>query len=119
MKILTDWLETTTNEQRKIFVDTLFELFYSTDANTFGEISTNWKENVPKILKKYRETSVEDKKIMTKMVKIIVSSYMNTIKQQERVRFDNMKEEYIIKSKTKAEELDKKYLYRFKKNAEN
>ncbi len=100
-KTLTDWLETTTNEQRKIFVDVIFELFNSTNANTFSEISSNLKENVPKILRKYKEISQEDKKIITEMIKIIITSYMNIIKEQELVKFDSIKARYIKKNNRK------------------
>ena len=34
------WLKDTTPEQRKIFFDSIFEIFYSTSANTFSEISS-------------------------------------------------------------------------------
>ena len=33
-KTLIEWVETTTNEQREILIDAIFELFYSTDANS-------------------------------------------------------------------------------------
>ncbi len=108
-KTLTDWLESTTAEQRKIFVDTVFELFYSTDANTFGEISENLSINIPKMLKKYGEISNEDKKTITNMIKIIINSYINIVKKEEMTKIDNMKEQYINKSKLKLKELDVKY----------
>ena len=96
-KTLTDWLENTTNEQRKIFIDAVFELFYSTEADTFIEIYNNLRESIPKILKKYREISEEDKKIITDMIKIIVKSYINNVKEQETIKFNNKKEEYLNK----------------------
>ena len=98
-KTLTDWLENTTNEQRKIFIDAVFELFYSTEADTFIEIYNNLRESIPKILKKYREISEEDKKIITDMIKIIVKSYINNVKEQETIKFNNKKEEYLNKRK--------------------
>ena len=106
---LTDWLETTTAEQRKIFVDTVFELFYSTDANTFGEISKNLSENIPKMLRKYGEISTEDKRVITNMVKILATSYIHIIRKKEIMKLDNMKEEYRNKSKVKLQEMDMKY----------
>lgn len=104
-KTLTDWLENTTPEQRKIFVDTVFEIFYSTDANTFGEISKNLSTNISKMLKKYGEISTEDKRVITNMIKIIVTSYINIIAKKEITKLDNMKEEYINKSKDKLRKL--------------
>lgn len=96
-KTLTDWLETTTVEHRKIFIDVIFDLFYSTDADTFVEISKNLSSSVPKILKKYSEISPEEKKIIANMIKIIMSSYVNTIKGKETNKFDKM-----IKQKIKS-----------------
>ena len=104
-KTLTDWLENTTAEQRKIFVDTVFEIFYSTDANTFGDISKNLSTNISKMLKKYGEISTEDKRVITNMIKIIVTSYINIIARKEITKLDNMKEEYINKSKYKLRKL--------------
>ncbi len=104
---LTHWLNTSTNEQRKIFVDTVFELFYSTDASTFSEISKSLSTNIPKILRKYGEISQEDKKIIIDMIKILATSYINIVKEKETTKFGNLKEEYINKSKMKIEEIRK------------
>ena len=106
-KTLTDWLENTTAEQRKIFVDTVFEIFYSTDANTFGDISKNLSTNISKMLKKYGEISTEDKKVITNMIKIIVTSYINIKTKKEITKLNNMKEEYINKSKDKLRKFKK------------
>lgn len=99
-RTLTDWLETSTIEQRKVFIDLVFELFYSTDVDTFGELSKNFSTNMPKILKKYSEISSEDKKVMVDMIKILMSSYMNILKEKGSIKFETMKDKYIIKSKT-------------------
>ncbi len=116
-KTLTDWLETTKPEQRKIFIDTVFEIFYSTDANTFGEISRNFSTNIPKMLKKYGQISKEDKKVITNMIKIIFSLYINIVKEKEIAKIDSIKEEYINDKKAKIEEFDKKYFKQKKVNA--
>lgn len=98
-RTVTDWLKTTTPEQRKIFIDSVFELLYSTDANTFGEISQNFSIYVPKILRKYGEMSSEDKKVMTKMLMLMMASYMNIIKEKGSTKFSNIKDKYVIKNK--------------------
>ena len=97
-KALTDWLEVTTNEQRKIFIDTVFDLLYSTEATTFGEMSRNLTTNLPKIMKKYGEISSADKEIITNMIKIIVVSYINIIKERETTKFNILKNKYIFKN---------------------
>lgn len=69
------WLKATTPKQRKIFVDSIFEIFYSTDADTFGEINI---KNIPTIIKTYREISEEDRKTIIDMVKKFGKAYLRT-----------------------------------------
>lgn len=78
-KTITNWLENTTNEQRKIFIDTIFDLFYSTEARTFGEMSKNLSTNLPIIYKRYEEISAEDKKIATDMTKLFMKTYFKEL----------------------------------------
>ena len=63
---ITNWLENTTPDQRKIFVDSVFEIFYSTEANNFEEI--NWIKNVPIIISAYKGLSPEDRKTLIEMI---------------------------------------------------
>lgn len=74
-KSITEWLETTTTEQRKIFIDSIFELFYSTDADTFGDMSKSFSTNFPKVMKEYRNISTEDRKIMSEMIRVFVRMF--------------------------------------------
>lgn len=76
---LSNWLENTTNEQRKIFFDTIFDLFYSTEAKTFGEMSKHMTTNLPIIYKRYGEISEEDKKILTDMIKLFAKTSLQEL----------------------------------------
>lgn len=76
-KTVAEWIEKTTVEQRKIFFDSLFEVFYSTEALTFGEMSKNMTKNLPILYKKYGEISDEDKKIITDILKLFIKSYFS------------------------------------------
>lgn len=106
-KSLTEWLDTTTNEQRKIFFDGIFEVIYSTDANRFSDIQKNLSENMTKIYKTYREIPEQDRKTITDMIKLFVKDYFNNVKFQQTSKFDALKEHYISESKKKIEELSK------------
>lgn len=90
---LNNWLTNTTPEQRKIFVDALFELLYSTEKNTLKDISRNLGFSMTKIFKKYREIEVEDKEMLTEMAKLFATSYWNVVKEKEMDKFDKKKEE--------------------------
>ena len=92
-------------------IDSVFEILYTTEAITFGDITNNLPTSIPKILKKYGELSKGDKENITNMIKIIINSYRNVVKERENNKRDNLK----IKYKQKLEELDKKYKKRLKK----
>ena len=89
-KTLNDWLENTTSNQRKIFFNSIFELFYSTEANTFSEISKKMSSNIITILKTYSEISKEDKKTITKMLKIFAKAYFAVIKEAEALKINDI-----------------------------
>ena len=96
---LNNWLAKTTIEQRKAFLDCLFELFYSTDANTFIEISKNLTSNIKKIFKSYQNISNEEKKQITEMIKLFAKSYLASTKNVQVNRFVTMKDYYINEGK--------------------
>ena len=67
-KTISTWLQQTTPEQRKIFIDTVFELFDSTNVLTFKEFSNSKFKNINTILKSYSTIGEEDKKLLSKMI---------------------------------------------------
>lgn len=112
---LNDWLNKTTNEQRKIFFDGIFELFYATDANTFGEISKSLSKNMKKILTAYKEIPEEDKKAIFKMLKLFAKAYMVVIKDKGSTRFNDMKEYYKVEAERIKNEHKPRRLKKVKK----
>lgn len=93
-KTITNWLETTDVYQRKIFIDSLFELLFSTDANTFSDISKNLSIAIPKILQKYKQIPEENKKTATNMFKLFISSYLNVLREKQSSKIEKIKEQY-------------------------
>ena len=86
---LNDWLEHTTVEQREIFFDEIFDLFYATEANTFGEMSKSLSKNIMTILKKYRGIEENDRKTITSMIKLFVKAYFQVVRDKEKINFSN------------------------------
>ena len=109
---LDSWLTTTTSMQRKIFIDSVFELFYSTDANTFGDMTTTLMANIIKILKKYKEISKEEKNEMGEMIAIFVKAYFLIIKEREKEKFKFGKKQLDIS-------LNNEITYKIKESEEN
>ena len=108
---LSTWLEETTPYQRQVLADTIFELFKATGEDKFRDISHNLTSNIPKILKKYTEISPEDKKIMTRLIKKLVSVNAKVMKEKETLKWHQMKDTYLEKGKLKMHELNDKYLH--------
>ena len=80
---VTEWLKSTTRDQREIFIDTVFELFWGSEVDSFDEIISSLTKTVPKILKKYSSLSDEEKKTVTDMIKLLISSYFNVLKNKK------------------------------------
>lgn len=103
-KTLTDWLENTTKEQRKVFMDAIFELFYATDANTFGDISKNLSNYIKIMYKTYRNITEKDRKNITEMLKLFAKAYFSVVKETETNKFVQKKDYYISEGKKFLEE---------------
>ena len=79
-KSVCEFLKNTTPEKRKIFIDSIFEILYSTSAESFKGFTKVFIQKLPVIVKTYSNLSDEDKKIMIEMVKIFGKSYYDSLK---------------------------------------
>ena len=93
---ISTWLKQTTPEQRKIFFDGIFQVFYSSDASTFSELSGSLASNIPTFIRTYREISEDDRKVITKMLKEFGKVYMSNFKQNQMLKFENFESNHHI-----------------------
>ena len=101
---LTDWLQNTTVEQRKAFLDAIFGMFYATDAENFGDISKNLTNNLKKIYKTYKNITEEEKKTISEMIKLFIKVYLSVEKDAKKYKLELMKERYVNEGKKFIEE---------------
>lgn len=94
-----EWLKNTTVNQRKIFFDGLFEVFYSSSANTFGEMSSNLLKSAPTLFKTYKGISEEDRKTINLMIKEFVKAYATAFKETESQKENPFKRLHGSKNK--------------------
>ena len=87
-KTVKDWLSSTSPKQRQIFFDCIFDVFYSTSAKTFGEISNSLVKNMPILFKSYKEISDDDRKIITSMIRDFIKAYTSNLKETEKKKID-------------------------------
>lgn len=103
---LTEWLENINSEKRKMFVDIVFDLLYSTENLYFEDISKSLPSSIIKILKSYKNVSDEEKKIFTDMIKLFILTYFETLKEKEGSKLEAKKSEYIERGKEKIKKID-------------
>lgn len=68
-----EWLNNTSAEKRKIFIDALFSIFNSTKHDNFLDISENWKDNIPIILSSFKDMDEDIKTIIIELLKDFTS----------------------------------------------
>lgn len=86
--VVRNWLKNTTPEQRKNFVNIIYDVLITTEAKSVHDFNVDTLKKVTTILKSYKNIDKEDKKEIETMIKLMFESAVNTIK-------DNKKREVI------------------------
>ena len=76
-----EWLKKTTPEQRKMFVDGIFGILYSTEVSTFREFWSSILRNTPTMFKAYKGINEKDRKMITNMMKEFGKSYYSAFRK--------------------------------------
>lgn len=71
---LKDWLEQLDNKQREMFVDTLFEVLYATEARSLSDLSDNWLKKSSAVIKALARIDPETRNAVLKIFKLLLSS---------------------------------------------
>lgn len=79
-KTLTNWLKSVDTEQRKKFIDTLFEIINATGAKTIQDIQSNKLETAKIVLKTYKNIDNESKEILAKTLNVLFSAVKSNVK---------------------------------------
>lgn len=101
-KVIKGWLDGVNPEQREEFIDILYNIFSSTNAQTLNELTTNWFKNAGILLKAYTATDEANKKIISQTLSAILSiTKENLIESipKPTIRKNKEKEVKLIKEK--------------------
>ena len=79
-RTLTNWLKSVEIDQRKRFIDTLFEIVNATGAKTIQDIQSNKLETAKIILKAYKNIDDESKEVLTKTLNVLFSAVKSNVK---------------------------------------
>ena len=88
-----EWLKNTTPDKRKIFIDSIFEILFSTSATSFNGFTKVFIQKLPTIVKTYSSLSDEDRKIMIEMVKEFGKSYYDSLKNKGSKKIKSINKE--------------------------
>ncbi len=67
-KTLDDWLETLTDEKRKLFINTLFDVLDATEVDTLHELSQEWHKSATSILYAIKSIDPETRRFVFQAV---------------------------------------------------
>lgn len=79
-EVVRSWLQNTTPEQRKNFVNIVFEVIGSTKAETVRGLSMELIKNIGKVSDTYKNISEEEKEEIKEVVKTFVKSSLGVLK---------------------------------------
>ena len=97
------WLSEVCDEKRKLFIDTIFDIFDSTQSENFIEISKNWKKNIPIILDSIKNMDSEVRSMVVELIKELSIFYIKNLTHNDKENISSFNENFIshLSNKTK------------------
>lgn len=84
-KAMRAWLHDCTIEQRKFFIDSIYEAVIAADYNKLSDIRRNPLKAAPAVYKAYKSgTTPEERKEITKIAKIFINNYLEIRKNNDK-----------------------------------
>jgi hypothetical protein len=78
-RTIKDWISGLDVNQRRIFVDALFEILGATKARSFTELSSNWLKNAVTILQSFNTIDDATKNLIGKTLGALVKSVRHNL----------------------------------------
>ena len=76
-----DLLKSRSLEERKTFVNTVYDIVCAADFSSMDNLRNNWLKKLPTLIKSYREVKPEDRELIVSVVKQVISLYSGTKKE--------------------------------------
>ncbi|MDR0540383.1 MAG: DUF2974 domain-containing protein [Spirochaetaceae bacterium] len=103
-KALMDWLESMDNEHRQKFINALFEMLMSTNANSIPDLTSDWLKNVRMMLASLSQFDKETKKMLAKtfamLFDIVKNNFLEDIENKYIKKGNVSKNDTLQKRKT-------------------
>ena len=76
-----DLLKARSLEERRIFINTVYDIICGADFSTMDDLRSSWLKKLPNLIKSYRDVKPEDRDLVLKIVRQIISLYFGTRRQ--------------------------------------
>ncbi|WP_455537928.1 DUF2974 domain-containing protein [Terrisporobacter sp.] len=96
-KTLNNWLSQISDEKRKQFIDSLFEILNSTKSETITDIAINWKTNLPIILDTIKNMNPKEKALIIELFRELANLSIKGISKNDK--------NYIVISKNNGKDI--------------
>ena len=73
------WLNKTDKDKREFFIDSVFAIIESTEANNITEITENLFKTSSRMIQYYKNMDAETKEILFETIKIFIKSAKDTV----------------------------------------
>jgi len=83
-KVVRDWLKNTTPEQRKNFVNVIYDVLLATEAKNITDFGIDTLKKVATVIKSYKNIDKEDRKEIERMIKLLFESTVKNIKDKKK-----------------------------------
>ena len=80
-RTITKWLESATEEERKIFINSLFKVFSAANVKSPLDLKARWLKVTPTILKAYHDLPKEKRKVVLTVWKKLGASFLKARKE--------------------------------------
>lgn len=110
-KTLNQWLNNISDDKRKLFVDSLFDVLSSTNVNSFSQLANDWKTNLPIILESLKNLDPEIKSIILQLLKELRNLYIKNSYPVEKLNRINIPSKPVVTPKFRIRKYSKKRNY--------
>ena len=82
-KVVRDWLKSTTPEQRKNFVNVIYDVLVATEAQSVYDFGVDTLKKAATVIKTYKNIDKEERKEIEQMLKLMLSSIIKISKDNK------------------------------------
>lgn len=88
-EVLNQWIFTLPEEEREVFINSIFEMIGETNATTLPEFASDWKKNLGTCMRYMRRVDKETRKRLRQMLKVLIDIYGsvmgNAVRQELKI----------------------------------